>query len=739
MNFDSQELVEQMPDAERTQAAILRQGSSGTPEGRRLFRQKGRSIVSQFATPTQCPMSATGRELDAPLLKPATTSDASTRSRIGMESIQNRDPLPFKFPATASPGAEHDATIIDMINDNSSWADIEAVAGTEAFDRYYTMLDPDLEAFWDKEAMIRLNKIVWGFVVQGNKLGDSSSSSSSSLDSDLASAMTTAPTTADLAVLADGLPWEKIAVSMDASAAVCRHIWSTFGDGRPLSEQERVLLAMEDRRRRRRLQIEKQEQERIAREQERARIKAEKKQEQERVAKEEEQARLKAEELERERVAKEEAKAWLKAEKQEQERIAKEEAKARTQAKKQARARIKADKEKWARLAAEQVQEQRERAASEKKATEARLRAEESDRLAQTSAESEGLKSSLSSAECATELVTDSEVPNGDAASRSRAELEVTTRHQRTRLQVQSSQIQRNKTLLEQAWKLRCQADEFRQQRLSILLSRQAAYRIKYSRLFGNKSIPVPHQHSVNEETMDLVSPKKHALVSADNDIPNGDMTTASSVTCSPALYDPHACKRPYKRSRPKTRPIFVPRFKEVIQQAEQQAELQRQSDLQQRNRMPPPTTPSYVHYVYVYGVGLVRKPVSDNSQVSEDVNDAQKHASGANSEAQPILPASMLVSKTGPLTNTVAGANPGTMVPFNMPPPKDVMGSPDSANVGPNPHYDILTWSSEDMVCVWNFWVQYGDQWDYISKTVLSGRHSPQECRAFVMGAGFA
>ncbi|KAF9965739.1 hypothetical protein BGZ70_004218 [Mortierella alpina] len=682
-------------------------------------------------------MSATGRELEAPHSKPATTSAASTRARLGMDLVHSREPLPFKFPATSSPRAEHDSTIIQMINDNSSWADIEAIAGAEAFDRYYTMLDPDLEAFWDKATVIRLNKAVWGFVQQGDQPGDSSSeldaaSTTTTTTTTTTTRATLAPTATDLAALADGLPWEKIASDMNASAEVCRHIWSTFGDGRPLSEQERVLLAMEERRRRRRMQVERQEQERVAKEKERARIKAEK-QERERIAAEEEQARIKAEQQEQERVANEKEQARLKAEKQEQERVAKEKEKARIKAEKQERARaIKATKEK-AILAAKQAKEERERVGLENKRSGMRLRAEERKKQAQaqTLVESEGLKSS---AAAAVELATDNVGSNEGDAGLSHFEPDVTTRHQRTRLQAQFSKIHHNKTLLEQERTLRRQADGLRQQRISALLTRQAACRIAYNKLIENENIPAPHQDAGNDYKKDPASSMKHDLVDADNESPSG------GLTCSPALYDSRSFKRPFKRIRTKSHPIFVPRFKEVLlqaeKQAEQQAEQQRQSNSQHRKTTGlGPSKVGYVQYVYVYGVGLVRTPVSGGSQATMGPSDARKRGSGASPMLQTIPTASGTASTTRLLTNAVAGAGPGattTSLASDMPVRKDAMST------RPNPYYDILTWTSEDIGGVWNFWVQHGDKWDYISKTVLSGRHSPQECQAFVMGAGF-
>ncbi|KAF9289979.1 hypothetical protein BGZ68_008180 [Mortierella alpina] len=659
-------------------------------------------------------MSASGREVDATHSKPSTAvvvvAAASTLARNGTAGFQTREPLPFKFPASSSPGAEHDATISEMINDNSSWADIEAVAGPEVFDRYYTMLDPDLEAFWDKEAMIRLNKVVWA-CIQSNKTGDPSSSS----DLNLAAAATTtkattgATTTTDPVVLVDGLPWDKIGESMGSNATVCRHIWSTFGDGRPLSEQERVLLAMEVKRKRRRIQLEKQERERIAREKEQAKVRAER-QERERVAKEKELARIKAEKQEQERVAKEKEQARFKAEKQEQERIAKEKEQARIKAEKQeqelakekeqARIRaeeqeeariIKAEAEEKARLAAEQAQMERGRDALDKKATDMGPPPEET---AQTLAARKGAKRLASSAAVVVELATKNVVFNNGETGWSQYESDITTRHQRTRLQAQFTKIQHSKTLLEQARKARRQADEDRQQKVSALLSRQAACRSEYNKRNENENIPVPHQHAGNDDK-DPGSSRKHDLVESDNDTPNGGMTTATGLTCSPTLYDTQPFNRSCKRPRPKSRPIFVSRFKEVLQQAEQQAQHQRRLDLQQKKKTQPyPSTVAFVQYVYVSGVGLVRQPVRDSAQTTVDLSDAQER--------------------------------------------KHAMGPPDSANAGPNPYYDILTWSSEDIVGVWNCWVQYGDKWDYISKTVLSGRHSPQECRAFVMGAGF-
>ncbi|KAF9116233.1 hypothetical protein BGX27_004084 [Mortierella sp. AM989] len=44
-------------------------------------------------------------------------------------------------------------------------------------------------------------------------------------------------------------------------------------------------------------------------------------------------------------------------------------------------------------------------------------------------------------------------------------------------------------------------------------------------------------------------------------------------------------------------------------------------------------------------------------------------------------------------------------------------------------------TWTAEDAIKIWRTRQQVGDNWEYISRQALAGKHSPNSCRAFVLG----
>ncbi|KAG0310098.1 hypothetical protein BGZ97_012802 [Linnemannia gamsii] len=175
----------------------------------------------------------------------------------------NRPPLPFRFPSPGSPGAEHDQTIIRMVDDEQSWGDIETLAGEEAFDRYYSFLDPGLEDFWTREKIEQLNDAVIdhvgrflkpraAIILKGNHQqwpsknsittsGGCSDTNNNNKVEDVKKVATIYPVVV-ISAWMDMSRWEKVATSVRSSTLVCQHIWSTFGDGRPFTEEEQPYL-----------------------------------------------------------------------------------------------------------------------------------------------------------------------------------------------------------------------------------------------------------------------------------------------------------------------------------------------------------------------------------------------------------------------------------------------------------------------------------------------------------------
>jgi hypothetical protein len=150
-----------------------------------------------------------------------------------------------------------------MVDDEQSWGDIETLAGEEAFDRYYSFLDPGLEDFWTREKIEQLNDAVIDHVgrflkpraatiLKGNHQqwpsknsittsGGCSDTNNNNKMEDVKKVATIYPVVV-ISAWMDMSRWEKVATSVRSSTLVCQHIWSTFGDRRPFTEEEQPYL-----------------------------------------------------------------------------------------------------------------------------------------------------------------------------------------------------------------------------------------------------------------------------------------------------------------------------------------------------------------------------------------------------------------------------------------------------------------------------------------------------------------
>lgn len=150
-----------------------------------------------------------------------------------------------------------------MVDAEQSWGDIEALAGEEAFDRYYSFLDPGLEEVWTLNKIEQLNDAVIdqvgrflkpraATILRGNHqqwlskystttfqgCGDTNGNNEGE---DIRKVATIYPVVVASAWM-DLFRWEKVARSVSSSPLVCQHIWDTFGDGRPFTEEEQPYL-----------------------------------------------------------------------------------------------------------------------------------------------------------------------------------------------------------------------------------------------------------------------------------------------------------------------------------------------------------------------------------------------------------------------------------------------------------------------------------------------------------------
>ncbi|KAK3837970.1 MAG: hypothetical protein JOS17DRAFT_787071 [Linnemannia elongata] len=193
-----------------------------------------------------------------PLVNPITTT-LSPLEDIPL-TFCSRPPLSFRFPSPGSPGAEHDETIIRMMDNEQSWGDIEALAGEDAFDRYYLFLDPGLEEFWTQDKIEQLNDAVIDHVgrflkpraatilkgtqhhhQQWHSKNSNTKGYNDSEGEDVKKMVTIYPVVV-MSAWMDLCRWEKVARSVSSSPLVCQHIWETFGDGRPFTEKEQPFL-----------------------------------------------------------------------------------------------------------------------------------------------------------------------------------------------------------------------------------------------------------------------------------------------------------------------------------------------------------------------------------------------------------------------------------------------------------------------------------------------------------------
>ncbi|KAG0208215.1 hypothetical protein BGX28_000742 [Mortierella sp. GBA30] len=783
------------------------------------------------------------RSANAALTESATTNVENKTNNNSIKALfWGRPVLPFAFPDSTLPGAEHDATIVKMIDDGHTWGEIELVAGNEAYDRYYSLLDPDLAEFWSLEAIDRLN----GLVSNVKQIQQHGSNISTDKNNILPLALTD-----DFPTVVDAIPWETIAKSMDSDGGVCKRIWTTFGDGRPLAEQEQALLREEKAKEQAQIQAEKEEQKRVAAENERiaaeqARIAADQVRiaaDQVRIAADQEKARVKAEREERNRMAVEKERARLKAKRErlkriaaekrritlEKERIAAEEEKRRL-AKEKAKEnrRLEAEKRRFEaekkileaeekkrleaeekRLKAEEnkkleAEEKKRLQAEEKKNLEAddkkRLQAEEKKRLhTEESIRVEAEEKKRLEAEKKKKMETDKKRLEAKEQQKIRAlmvEMEekkkdkarsrclITaqlndndnsyhanadddgeddeympspppssspppddmdlkqhqdhgpaqsdsstgtpglhllasdpiTRQERTRRQAQVQRIQDNKRLLEQLGSQRRQADKDREHELLTLLALQKAYKDGYRHLNNGDSMQKHVSDKVNRTNPAWGAKPMH--------VNRDTITLKDGVEMAPGLASPPGLqKSSYILKRRQDSELVLPML---------QAEHAHPHQRKQRSTQKRHSDRDMVGLYHDYGDGLVSQNATGDTQLTIDLTDsndeeyppvAMVNRATADEETAKTVSTATSMDMEVETTSTTFTATTTTTKP--------------SAEFF-NPHYDVVSWTDEDIAELLSSLEQYGEIWDYISEAVLKGRHSPEECKAIVLGTGF-
>ncbi|KAF9304679.1 hypothetical protein BGZ74_000887 [Mortierella antarctica] len=144
-----------------------------------------------------------------------------------------RPPLPFQFPDPTAPGSEHDGTIVRMVEQGRSWGDIESATESNAFDRYYNVLNPALQDSWTPVRIGLLNRVVQGHVDKWAvkqlfaRLSDKNNNNSSNNNNMPVPVLN----------VEEHIPWSEIALAFQESGSVCRRIWIEFGNGRPFLDQ----------------------------------------------------------------------------------------------------------------------------------------------------------------------------------------------------------------------------------------------------------------------------------------------------------------------------------------------------------------------------------------------------------------------------------------------------------------------------------------------------------------------
>ncbi|KAF9379825.1 hypothetical protein CPB97_008737 [Podila verticillata] len=168
-------------------------------------------------------------------------------------------PLPFQYPDPTAPGSEHDETIIRMVGDERSWGDIESATESNAFDRYYSVLNPALKDSWTPKRIDWLSKVVQSHVDKWAVKQRSAPRNDNNHNSDNNE-------TVLVLNVEDHIPWSDIALSFQESGSVCARIWTEFGSGRPSEQAKREMDAKEGEERvlKEKVQIERQEKSRQA-------------------------------------------------------------------------------------------------------------------------------------------------------------------------------------------------------------------------------------------------------------------------------------------------------------------------------------------------------------------------------------------------------------------------------------------------------------------------------------------
>lgn len=119
--------------------------------------------------------------------------------------------------------------IVRMVEEGRSWVDIERATGSNAFDRYYCVLNPALKDSWTPVRIDQLSRMVQGHVdkwaVEQLVARPEENSNNNNLSV--------------LVLNVDHIPWRDVALAFQESGSICTRIWIEFGNGRPLLDQGR--------------------------------------------------------------------------------------------------------------------------------------------------------------------------------------------------------------------------------------------------------------------------------------------------------------------------------------------------------------------------------------------------------------------------------------------------------------------------------------------------------------------
>ncbi|KAF8937496.1 hypothetical protein BGZ58_002601 [Dissophora ornata] len=554
------------------------------------------------------------------------TPTITTTTAAGRKS--SRPPMPFQYPAAGTPGSDHDATVIRMIDSGNSWTDIEAIAVKEIFDRYYDILDPELGNFWTIKAIARLNQLVL----------DHRSPASPSTSAVVP------------ATVGNEFPWNKIADIMDSTTGACKYVWWTFGDGRPISEED----------------------------QERARVAAGKK------------ARL--------------------AEKRRKARIAKSQLRKAALLEKSQMAIVSAKQQAWtAARGVFKVNGHQLATASALSASKSHISYLSSDLDSKTPSSPTTVAPTPTSVTPAlttpapalttVTLALTTPAPASTATALAEIEIDIETLPVISDIEPETAMIQ--------------QEDED---------SRQSRTR---SRTQAQKLIDV---RKLMEETArnkeEVQRQKEHDL--------------AKLKEAQAALLRAEECRK-------QTGAEAVVALTSVPNGTGG-------NDIGANNLSQPDghRTSPIVQELGVAAPQSLKRPRTGSQDLSPASAQKTKYSTQTQS-SQPLAPEVIDLTADDPAP-TSAPAKVATVVTPSFPlscPARHPTAVPAPAvshhqaqglsswTANTNPYYDVMTWTKEDTQNLWNGWLLLGGDWDVISRTSMQGRHSPQECQAFLLGKG--